>query len=251
MRVFVLGADDPEMRAIEAVLKQQGETVVYAQAGAFRVTMHNAYSSTYVSPALPPGTTEVVCVECSVMGLPYTDLIDHHRDGDPGYEATPEKYVEGSSLGQLLTLLSLDPTDEQRIICAADHCLTHAYKGLCPGVSPEALAAWRSRTRAQHAGISVAAFERKVEKARRQLVEAEKVDVGGTAIAWVGELDGEYGEAGARFNIPFMGTRTMKRRTSVALFGTAPDVTRLWMKTCGLVNVYGAPERGYAGGYSA
>lgn len=251
MRVFVLGAEDPEMREIEAVLKQQGETVVYAQAGAFRVTMHNAYSATYVKPELPAGTTEIVCVECSVMGLPYTDLIDHHREGDPGYEATPDKFLEGSSLGQLLTLLGLEPTEEQRIICAADHCLTHAYKGLCPGVTPKALAAWRSRTRAERAGISVAAFDRKVEKARLKLIEAEKVDVGGTAIAWVGEMDGEYCEASARFNIPFMGTSTMKRRTSIALFGTAPDVTKLWMKTCGLASVYGAPERGYAGGYSA
>ena len=251
MRVFVLGAGDPEMHAIEAILKERGEAVVYACHRGRRVDIHTAYEAHDVSPSLPANATEVIFVECSVMGLHYTDLIDHHRPGDPGYEMPPQEYLKGSSLGQLLTLLGMVPTDEQRIICAADHCLTYAYQGLCPGVEPTALKAWRAQCRAERAQISVEKFERLVEAAHRRLLDAEKLDVAGVPVAWVGEMEGEYGEAGARFNIPFMGTRSIGRSTSVTIFGASPDAIRSWMKNCGLKRVFGAPERGYAGGYTA
>lgn len=251
MRVFVLGAPDPEMHAIEAVLKQHGEAVVYGFNKGRRVDIHSAYKASDVSPVLPSNTTEIIFVECSVMRLRYTSLIDHHRPGDPGYDMPPAQYLEGSSLGQLLALLNVEPTVEQRIICAADHCLTHAYQGLCPGVDPKALAAWRAKCRAERAGISVEKFESQVEDARRLLLEAEKIDVEGVPIAWVGQMDREYGEASARFNIPFMGTRSVGRGTAVTVFGPTPEVIRSWMKNCGLKRVFGAPERGYAGGYSS
>jgi hypothetical protein len=251
MRVFVLGAPDPEMHAIEALLTQRGESVVYAFHNGRRVDIHHAYEATDVSPALPEGKTDIVFIECSVMGLRYADLIDHHRPGDPGYDMPPGQYMEGSSLGQLLAMLGVEPSDEQRVICAADHCLGQAYQGLCPGVEPEALKAWRAQCRATHAGISVDRFERQVEDAHRRLLAAEKIEVEGQAIAWVGDMDREYGEASARFNIPFMGTHSLRQATMVTVFGAAPAVIRAWMKTCGLKKVFGAPERGYAGGYTA
>jgi hypothetical protein len=251
MRVFVLGAGDPEMHAIEALLKERGEMVVYACCWGSRVVIHNAYEATDVQPALPDGATDLIFVECSVMGLHYSDLIDHHRPGDPGYDMPPERYMEGSSLGQVLAMLGIEPTDEQRVVCAADHCLTYAYQGQCPGVSPEALKTWRSSTRAVRTNVTVETFEQQVEDAHQRLLHADTILVEGVPVAWVGEMDREYSEASARFNIPFMGTRRAGRMTNINIFGAAPDVIRAWMRNCGLKNVYGAPERGYAGGYAA
>jgi hypothetical protein len=41
----------------------------------------------------------------------------------------PERYLEGSSLGQVLRLVEREPSETQRLLAAADHCLTAAYQG--------------------------------------------------------------------------------------------------------------------------
>ncbi|WP_321935222.1 hypothetical protein [Paraburkholderia sp. J8-2] len=248
-RVFVLGALDPEMRAIEALLSEQGEHFVAATFDGKRTIPSTAYRANGVSKPLPKETTSIIFIECNVFGLAYNDLIDHHQPGDPGYDMPAARYMEGSSLGQLLTMLQLEPTAEQRIVCAADHCLTQAYANQCPDVSPLELAAWRADTRAAFQGISIEAFEQRVAEAHRRLLAAETVDVAGTSIAWVGNCDQEYGEAGARYGIPFMGSMAVGKRTNVMMFGASPDVVSAWMRDCGLQDVYGAPARGYAGGY--
>lgn len=246
--VFVLGAPDPEMEEIERVVRAQGHEVRYACYGGGRVRPENAYRAVDVDAPIPAGLP-LVFVECEVAGLKYDTLVDHHRPGDPGYNGLPQDYLKSSSLGQVLSLLGLEPTPEQRIIAAADHCPTQAYRGECPGVDPLELARWRTHSRAVRRGISPQEMERAIEEAREVLLQAEKIEFAGQSIAWVGDRKGEIPEASARYGVPFMYAENKGARKKLGIMGAAPEVIARWMRECGLQDVYGDPIRGYAGGY--
>jgi len=246
--VFVLGAPDPEMEEIERVVRAQGHEVRYACYGGGRVRPENAYRAVDVDAPMP-AELPVVFVECEVAGLKYATVVDHHRPGDSGYNGLPKDYLNSSSLGQVLNLLGLEPTPEQRIIAAADHCPTQAYRGECPGVDPRELARWRTHSRAARRGISPEEMERAIEEAREVLLQAEKIEFAGQSIAWVGDRKGEISEASARFALPFMYAEKKGARKKLGIMGAAPEVIERWMKECGLEDVYGDPIRGYAGGY--
>jgi hypothetical protein len=100
-RLWVLGAADPEMAAIAAILSDAGETAVWA-------TWHGAPvapSKAYECDPVPAGTH---WVECAPAGgrLPGAVVIDHHRAGDPGFGLDPSSYLEASSLGQVAAVLA-------------------------------------------------------------------------------------------------------------------------------------------------
>lgn len=250
-KLFVLGAPDPEMEEIERVLKEHGLALCYATRLGRRVRPENAYDADGVS-GRESGIAgkDLVFVECSVRGLTPAEIVDHHRPGDPGYGAAPEDYFKGSSLGQVLELLGLQPTALQRVIAAADHCPNHAYKGLCPEVDVGLLRSWRTASRASRRGVSEAEMEAAVERARKVLETAERVTVRGVPVAWVTEREGEIPEASARYGIPFMYLeRVRDGRRKLGIMGAAPEVIRHWMQECELTDVYGDPARGYAGGY--
>ncbi len=247
--VFVLGAADPEMEEIERVVREAGHEVRYATYNFRRVRAEIANEATGVSDVLP-FPREVVFVECRVRGLAYTHIVDHHHPGDPGYGGAPKDYLKSSSLGQVLALLGLEATAQQRIIAAADHCPTQAYRGECPGVCPKELAQWRTASRAQRRGVTVEEMELAIEKARLELETAEKIEFSGQRLAWVAERGGEIAEASARFSIPFMyAEKVAPERTKLGIMGAAPATIARWMQECGLKKVYGDPVRGYAGGY--
>ena len=260
MKVFVLGAADPEMEEIEAVLRQHKYEVRYAMYRSVRmvgdtmqycarVRADNAYDADELNEPLPAGA-EVIFVECEVRGLTYVDLVDHHRLGDPGYGKEPAQYFEGSSLGQVLTMLQLEPTPLQRVIAAADHCPTQAYKGLCPGVDVALLRTWRTQSRATRRGITPEEMEQAIERGHQTLLNAEKVPLAGELIAWVEGRDSEIPEASARYGVPFMYAEHHRPGVmKLGIMGAKPEVIATWMRDCGLSNVYGDPTRGYAGGY--
>lgn len=251
MRFFVLGANDPEMREIANVLKAAGEQFVYARYRGAVVRPNQAYRADGTSEPLPKGA-QVVTVECRVQGLAPVQAIDHHNPGDAGFDCGPEQYLQGSSLGQLLTLMGKTPTAEQRIICAADHSPTQAYRGLCPGVLPEDLFNWRAQNKAASWGISVQEFHARVEAAHQELLAAERIDVAGTAVAWLPEANDYTPEASARYDIPFIYKRQERDgRVKVGLLGAPAEAISTYMRECGLLDVYGNPSRGYAGGYLA
>lgn len=130
-RVWVLGAPDPEMELIEQLLREVGETVVYATVGGARVTAAQAYGAWEMPEAWGH---EVYLVECDPARtghlrrgpgvLPYEQerddpipdpaderpvlraLIDHHRPGDPGYGRPPAEFLPASSVGQVLVELA-------------------------------------------------------------------------------------------------------------------------------------------------
>jgi hypothetical protein len=248
-KVFILGAPDPEMEEIERVVRSCGHEVRYALLRQTRVRAEQAYWADSLDAPIPKDAT-LVFVECSVLGLSCDHLIDHHRAGDPGFGQPPEKYLESSSIGQTLQYLELEPTDTQKVIAAADHCPTQAYQGKCPGVTPEALREWRTATRAVRRGVTPEEMDASILFAKSTLENAERIDVGGCSLPWVCDRKGEIAEASARYNIPFLyAERLNDGRTKMGIMGALPDVIQVWMRECGLTNVYGDPARGYAGGY--
>jgi len=250
MKLFILGAPDPEMREIARVLKEAGQRFVYAQYRRDRVMASNAYKATGVSGPIPKGA-KLVFVECAVVGLTPSVIVDHHNEGDPGYACAPADYMKGSSLGQVLSLLGKEPTAEQRIICAADHCPHAAYQGNCPGVDVEAFSSWRIASKAQAKGVSVAEMQARLDRQVEALKTAERLSIAGTEVLWVPTSADELPDASARLGIPVMYCIVERDgRNKAGILNAPAHVIEAWMAQCGLANVYGNPHRGYAGGYA-
>lgn len=104
-RIWVLGAPDPEMAAIEQLLRECGERVAYAlDERGERVTPATAYRCPV--PDVPEGAV-VYAVECvDVLPDGWWVRIDHHRPGDPGYGRPPSEFLAASSLGQVISELA-------------------------------------------------------------------------------------------------------------------------------------------------
>jgi hypothetical protein len=241
---FVLGASDPEMGEIERLLISTGKTVIHASAGGRRVHPGNGYTADPVSGL-------VVAVECDGEGWTVADRVDHHRPGDPGYGQPPGAFLKASSLGQILALLSITPSDEHRLIAAADHCLAAAYRGGCPGVSPVDLRDWRIATRAAFQRRSEAEVLAEVEAARRVLAAAPRIDIAGIEVADLRQqgIVPELPEAAAFDGVPFLALLLDRGQTKVVLQAAPPEVIATWMHEQELCSrkPYGDPARGFAG----
>jgi hypothetical protein len=132
---------------------------------------------------------------------------------------------------------------------AADHCLEAAYRGRCPGVDPDALMRWRAYSRAEFQRRPVQTVLEDIEAARQRLRMAssgEFADLRGDSIP-------ELPEAAAREGIPFLADQTDRSgRRKVVLMAAPPDLVRRFLAgeiVPGLVDYYGDPARGFAGGY--
>lgn len=113
-RFWMLGAEDPEMQAIERLLRECGETVGYATVGGKRVHPGNAYQSEGVEGFAEWPTH---FIECELVNTsPYWDLVntgalpqpasfDHHRPGDYGFGRGPAQFLSASSVGQVVAFL--------------------------------------------------------------------------------------------------------------------------------------------------
>ena len=209
-RLWVLGAGDPEMERIEALLIKAGEVVVHATAPGrdgrpARVHPGNAYGA--LAPSVLPGTETVILVECECDGLRDGDdppwrvvVVDHHRPGDPGFGCPPAGFLAASSVGQVVARLAAEGLLAGWVVCvaqdaqgrtactaippdlvyaaAADHCLTAAYAAQCPGVNPGRLAAWRDAVRASFQKRPVAAVQADREAAEAVLRDAPQIALG-------------------------------------------------------------------------
>lgn len=227
-------------------------------------------------------------------GTCYTRL-DHHKPGDRGWGWPPSDFWRASSLGQLAaelaragilrgdvntdsgsTPIGASKWDEQNqtwrvatlharwwtvpthylYAAAADHCLAAAYRGECPGVEPDALMAWRIKSRAEFQGRPAEALMADVERARQALRQAPKIDLGGELVADLrGQVVPELPEAAAREGVAFLATPPVRagERRKVVLQCAGPAAMAawpLWATEQGLVDLYGGdPSRGFAGGY--
>src|SRR5690606_38920003 len=103
-RIWVLGAPDPEMAAIESLLRECGERVEYAlDDRGERVTPATAYRC---PPLKVPAGSTVYAVECIATLPKGWARIDHHRPGDPGYGRPPAEFLSASSIGQVIAELA-------------------------------------------------------------------------------------------------------------------------------------------------
>jgi hypothetical protein len=276
-RIFILGAADPEMEVIEALLKGEGEVVIYATVGGRRVSPGEAYKADIPSSEeyehIRRFGGEIFLVECEPrdprLGLQsisevdcaaVVDVIDHHRPGDPGYGRSPSEYWGASSLGQVWAALGWGeekPSSELLMTAAADHCLAAAYRGECPGVNPEDLMRWRAFSRAKFQRRTVQEVLADVERARDLLRSAPRVELwAGISVADLrGKEIPELPEAAAREGIAFLATPRPgpDKRAKVVLQAASSEQVRLflekWAPQNGLKDIYGDPNRGFAGGY--
>jgi len=113
-RLWILGAPDPEMAAIETLLQECGETVAYATIDGARVHAGNAYRAECpgeLQGGMGERLSAVYRVECmwdpswESLACP-VHVIDHHRPGDPGYGRPPAEFLAASSLGQVVAELA-------------------------------------------------------------------------------------------------------------------------------------------------
>ena len=250
---FCLGASDIEMNAIEALLSRHGINWYAATWNGARVKPNMAYQANGLRGfptrrKLRPETT--VMVECHLSGFEPGVVIDHHNEGDPGYSMPPERYLEGSSLGQVAAFLGVELTSEERCIAAGDHCLNYAYQGLCPGVDVEELKRVRAFYLAKHNRISVEDMLVRLESGYNQLLQtSEPIDIAGESVFLLKDEILHIQEISARASLPLIYKQSCAEGTKVGILNARPFTVAYWMEHCGLHNVYGNPHRGYAGGY--
>jgi len=259
----ILGASDPEMERIEALLRSVGAQVRYARGPDWRrVDARGAYEE--VQPEWPPaGCRLLVVVECAlrvrISGVRHV-RVDHHRPGDPGYGRPPKEYWEASSLGQVVTLLQAEGLlgdeipEDWRYAAAADHCLGAAYQGRCPGVDPDRLFAWRLEGRAKWQKRPVADLLADGRAALEMIAAAPLVCIGGVEVrdlrgASVAELPDAQGRSGE--SVICGGLPGRDGRTKVNVMGSAAACAAFLdsLEDLGLVDGYGDPCRGIVGAY--
>ena len=296
-RIWFLGAPDPEMAAIEALLKECGEKVAYATINGQRVKPHEAYKADNIFGSLAESTYLVECGDCRV-GYPFTGetdinshiiVIDHHVPSNAGYGKPAEDYLIASSIGQSVRVLARlgilpdwgighsdasgspgdwdymeDPPEiyhagmwrnvpqELLFVAAADHCLCSAYQGLCPGVDPDELMQWRVESRAKFQGRSADSILNDIAAARKAIINAPFFRLSDDV--FVRDLRGtfipELPEASARENKCFIATGIGEVKKIVCQSGSPWQISAFmrWAKEQGCKNIYGDPERGFAGG---
>lgn len=137
------------------------------------------------------------------------------------------------------------------LTAAADHCLAAAYRGECPGVDPDTLMRWRVASRAAFQGRPESAVLTDIENARRALKICQTRN-GWADMRGAGKI-AELPEAAARDGIPFLATvRDRDGREKFVLQAAPPELVSRFLAgdiVPGLVDAYGDPARGFAGGY--
>ena len=259
--IFVLGAQDPEMREIERVVESAGHGFVHAAKGRRRVNPKTAYEADGVVRVRPdmipraavlPPKAPAVFVECTVRGHEPVRRVDHHHPGDPGWEMAPGDYLGGSSLGQVLMLLEREPTDTQRLLAASDHCLTAAYQGECPGVDPQELLFLRASWRALVSGRSLSDVIEGITDAARRVRRHHDSEFGEARFLDPTEIPLDLAEGAAYAGVPVRYRELLPEGILKEMFkGGAPAAVEAFMeehRSAGRA-VYGNPHRGYAGAY--
>lgn len=196
-------------------------------------------------------------IGCLTVYLAIFDMLPESwiRPNSPEVDPGVIDYVEGAwRIGGKSAVY----TAPQEVVfaAAADHCLAAAYRGECPGVDPDALMVWRVGTRAAFQGRSPEEILADIEQARAALREAPTIDIGGSDVRDLRDRSvPELPEAAMREGMSYL-TTTVDRdgRTKIVLGGhTTPSTVKAflseWAPAQGLVDTYGDPARGFAGGY--
>ena len=256
--VFVCGADDPEMEIIRGLVTRRGYHVVQALANGEPVTSKTAYSVDGFTPDISELAGALVWIECAPVdtAIARTIVIDHHHEGDPGYECGAEDFWLGSSLGQICNLIDEPMTTDLMLAAAADHCLSEAYRGRCPGVSPAALREWRLNWRARRRGLQYEQAEERLERAIRVMADLPVIEfMGQQVVDGTGVKNSDLNDAVAISGRALLSAQKdwTTGLLKACLYGASPEATAAWMRymeKCPQVSsVYGNPHRTYAGAY--
>ena len=258
---FILGAQDPEMREIERVLDAEHRPWLHAARKGRRCTAANAYSADGVvqvgldkipRPRVLAPKAPTVFVECQLGDGDPLARVDHHNPGDPGYEAAPEDYLQGSSLGQVLLLLEREPTDTQRLLAASDHCLTAAYQGRCPGVDPHDLLFLRASWQAKMSGRTLSDVVEGILDAAKRVRAHHDSEFGESRFLDPTEAPLDLAEGAAYAGLPVRYRALLPEGVLKEMFkGGTPETVEAFMAEHRAAGrpVYGNPYRGYAGAY--
>jgi len=262
--LFILGADDPEMQAIEGLLRANGISIDFARSGGDRVTDANAYDAelpTTAQATLRQPHGAVYLVEC-VGELPHgCTRIGHHREGEPGFGAPPDSYWEASSLGQTANAITERLHHGvllgvyAQLIAAADHCLLAAYRGECYGVDPERLLKWRVLTYAQAVKRPPKEVWKEIEAARMAVLAAQRVTLapGVFAVDMRESTMPGVAEAAAREGLCALTAKTSDDgKTIVACVAGSPEHLRAFSEhwaAQSLTRLSVNPARQFASGY--
>lgn len=259
--VFILGAGDPEMDRIDEILREQNQPHILATICGERVGPGNAY---HADNQLATGS-EIVFIECYVDGVTPSHVIDHHREGDPGYGIPAERYWEAASIGQLVTYLELADNYQDRVLAAMDHCFSAALRGECPGVDPKDVLNLRVKKMTESQGVTSDEVFALVEEYIDRIQRAKEVVIGGATVKDLREVDLgigyslenlSMGLAQALTDTPLLVVETnpgSDGRKKVTIDSGDEEQVRafmsVWAPKAGLTEVYGVPSRGYAGAY--
>jgi hypothetical protein len=275
-----VGATDPESEECRRVLRQFGSPcaqALFPGVGRKRpVESMQAYDEliTFNEP-IADSVKCMIFMECAVpqvlrdkaeeLGAQIL-VCDHHNPGDPGFDMGPKDFLKGSSLGQLLNYCGIDPSPEQRIIAALDHCLSAAARGECPGVDPKEAFDYRCKTRAKRMNIPLEKVLAEVDRSVKRLATAPRMILDSEEVVCLTTKDfKEYRElatAAAWFEGRGIGyvyerLNPFLRVQKYGVMGVTPKTVEYWKTQVapkmGIApaRTYWCGARGYAGGYAS
>ncbi len=211
-----------------------------------------------------PEEPVIILFECgasAATNLPVGYRCDHHNPGDPGFGIPAELFWQGSSLGQLCNLFTVQATPELLLIAASDHCPADAYQGRCPGIDVEEFKYFRIKQRLEFFQTQPEKFplkqtmndlERAILIAQKHLLSAPEIS-GFRDLRENGYID-ELPEAALSLGVAYISKITERStgKTKIICGGhTTPEMIGTFQTWAGdqsdVVEVYGDPVRGYAG----
>ncbi len=275
-RVIIFGAPDIEEQRARKIAIQHGLLLATATMGGEKCNPMTAYRADgYQIDSEAGESTD--CLECIIFecapsaaaGLTIVAQCDHHNPGNAGFGLPPAQYLEASSLGQLLKFLRIEPTQEDRVIAAADHCLAAAYAGQCPGVTAAEVLAMRLPEIMKRENVSSEAEAMtEIEAAVKLLKNPDRtVTLGDIQVADVRDLGPIpfLVEAGVMTGTAYLAKGDKRFPDKVNLSGPKPVVAEFlgevamvdgrptypngWAAANGLYQAYGDAGRGFAGAY--
>lgn len=208
---FILGAMDPEMELIKTVLDTVGAKYEFAKVNGVLVNPTNAYNCDNTL-----NEAEKICfIECRNPKIIEFISIDHHNKGDYGYKLGADKFLEASSIGQLLSFLIQNFEKEFELldfvgfiskesygfyfdiklnmwvygcgtisyiikkeivfVAAIDHCSAEAYKGNCLGICVDQLMNDRIHSLSSNLQIAKEVLKEKLNSFKNFFLETECV----------------------------------------------------------------------------
>lgn len=255
---FVLGGQDTEMNYIVDILEERGLRFMFASDSlGNRVSRKGAYDT-----ALPKPNLNQIWVECrpqdygssEMQSLGY-HLIDHHNEGDPGFNKGPNRYWEASSLGQVCKLIDHEPTLKLKMIAAADHCLHHAYNDGCSPIGREQLLEFRLSHYREGMHLAKKRFKELLIEMRNN----RNYEFNGTMFFDASDVRRNsffVTDVSAYSNIPFISIRSKHGSDTKKVFignASKKDIDYFMEEGChtfGKVKkVFGDPRRQFAGAY--